>query len=204
MTMRLYILWCFFFSTGLLGGVILVHCLFFIANWQWMRLSNSLDLANTLQCTLPCCWYYRSRSPIQIWPSCCFFVPSASLRSERKSSKRVRFESDYRSRWPQQSFQLTYSQSKPQIMPAMCKALTLMYKYFSSPLAHEIVLLFRIQYDVTQCLCTNIFHQTQHMSCTRPPTQLEYKCKILYEIIFLEPILIIAQHIVAWQCHMVS
>ena len=33
-----------------------------------------------------------SRSPIQIWPSCCFYVP---LRSERKSSKRVRFKSDY-------------------------------------------------------------------------------------------------------------
>ena len=33
-------------------------------------------------------------SPIQIWPSCCFYVPSAALRSKRKSSKRVKFESD--------------------------------------------------------------------------------------------------------------
>ena len=34
-------------------------------------------------------------SPIQIWPSCCFYVPSAARpRSERKSNKRVRFESD--------------------------------------------------------------------------------------------------------------
>ena len=32
-------------------------------------------------------------SPIQIWPAYCFYVPSAALRSERKSNKRFRFES---------------------------------------------------------------------------------------------------------------
>ena len=48
----------------------------------------------------PLWWeFIGDRSPIQIWPSCCFFVPSAALRSERKSSKRVRFESDYGDRW---------------------------------------------------------------------------------------------------------
>ena len=31
---------------------------------------------------------------IQIWPSCCFYVPSAALHTERKGSKKARFELD--------------------------------------------------------------------------------------------------------------